>query len=163
VVAGKALDNQKAEIRIQLKSPSGARHIFNDQNVPLNEIVIQLQPEEAIYIKTNVKKPGLHTELTQSELDLTYHSRYKSYKKTDAYARLLLDVLRGKQATFVRDDELLEAWRIVTPLLNEIENRSLEPFLYKFGTRGPKQADQLLEEVGGYRRNLDYSWPDARL
>ena len=27
-------------------------------------------------------------------------------------------MLRGKQATFVRDDELMAAWEIFTPMLN---------------------------------------------
>mmetsp|Transcript_10935 Transcript_10935/g.12491 ORF Transcript_10935/g.12491 Transcript_10935/m.12491 type:complete len:503 (-) Transcript_10935:621-2129(-) len=162
IKAGKALDNKKVEVRIQLKNPPGAHQIFDGAKVPLNEIVIRLQPKEAIYIKTNVKKPGLLTQMIQSELDLTYHSRYEAHHNPDAYTRLLLDVLRGKQATFVRDDELNEAWRIVTPLLNEIENTRKEPFLYKFGSRGPKQADELLERVG-FVRNRDYSWPGAKM
>jgi hypothetical protein len=46
------------------------------QSCPPNELVIRLQPKEAIYMKTNVKAPGLRSAPTQSELDLSYHLRY---------------------------------------------------------------------------------------
>jgi glucose-6-phosphate 1-dehydrogenase len=88
--------------------------MFDGEDVPLNELVIRLQPKEAIYMKTNVKKPGLHTVPAQSELDLSYDKRYSDVAIYDAYTRLVLDVLRGKQATFVRNDELMAAWKIFT-------------------------------------------------
>ena len=39
-------------------------------------------------------------------MDLTYHEKFELGSGPDAYTRLILDVLRGEQATFVRDDEL---------------------------------------------------------
>ena len=39
-------------------SPGGSA-AFNGQSVPRNELVIRMQPKEAIYMKTNVKSPGL--------------------------------------------------------------------------------------------------------
>ena len=148
IKAGKALDDRRTEIRIQLKPPPGAEDMFNGEDTPRNELVIRLQPNEAIYLKTNVKKPGLHTVPVQSELDLTYESRYPIVELADAYTRLLLDVIRGKQAIFVRDDELLEAWRIVTPLLHMIEKGEIEPRPYEFGSRGPPESDALIKKVG---------------
>ena len=50
--------------------------IYLTQPTPPNELVIRLQPKEAIYLKTNVKAPGLRSAPIQSELDLSYHSRY---------------------------------------------------------------------------------------
>lgn len=108
-----------------------------------------------------MKKPGLHTSVIQSELDLTYHSRY-NVKHPDAYTRLLLDVLRGQQATFVRDDELSAAWDIVTPLLHQIESNHVEPYLYKFGSRGPKAADELVKDAG-YVHDPEYVWKPSNL
>lgn len=158
--AGKALNNRRAEIRIQLKTPPGGVTMFgveDEAKIPYNEIVMRLQPKEAIYIKTNVKKPGLHTELVQSELDLSYDNRYKDLKNPEAYTRLILDVLRGTQATFVRKDELIEAWKIATPLLKQIEEGGAKPTEYVFGSRGPKEADVLIEKAG-FVVNADYKW-----
>lgn len=56
--AGKALNERKAEIRIQFKAPPGAEKMFEGRQIPVNELVIRLQPNEAVYIKTNIKSPG---------------------------------------------------------------------------------------------------------
>lgn len=41
-----------------------------------NELVIRLQPDEAMYLKTMTKQPGMSFEPLESELDLTYKARY---------------------------------------------------------------------------------------
>ena len=53
-------------MRIQLKEPAGIDRTFNGQECPRNELVIRLQPDEAMYIKANVKAPGLHSEPQQA-------------------------------------------------------------------------------------------------
>ena len=75
----------------------------------------------------------------------------------------MLDVLRGKQATFVRDDELLAAWEIFTPVLHQIDQGALKPIPYIFGTRGPKESDELIEQVGfTYSKEYAESWIEAK-
>jgi glucose-6-phosphate 1-dehydrogenase len=156
--AGKALDERKAEIRIQFKKAPGAEGMFGGQHIPSNELVLRLQPNEAIYMKTNVKSPGLKTIPVASELNLSYEERYVNSEIFDAYTRLILEVIRGRQATFVRDDELKAAWAIFTPLLHQIEKEKIRPILYEYGSRGPRESDKLIERAGyqyhggGYKR-----------
>lgn len=58
IKAGKALDERKAEIRIQLQETP--HFIFaGNSDSSRNELVVRLQPDEAIYMKFIVKKPGL--------------------------------------------------------------------------------------------------------
>jgi glucose-6-phosphate 1-dehydrogenase len=52
---GKALNEQKTEIRIQFKSVPG--NIYD--NIERNELVIRVQPNEAVYFKMMNKTPGL--------------------------------------------------------------------------------------------------------
>lgn len=156
--AGKALDERKGEIRIQFRPPPGAEHMFPDVDIPVQELVLRLQPNEAVYMKVNVKSPGLATTAISSELDLSYAQRYEGTEVPDAYTRLILDVLRGKQAAFVRDDELRAAWKIFTPLLNEIENSKPTPIPYAFGSRGPKESDELTSRVGFQYHKGAYKW-----
>jgi glucose-6-phosphate 1-dehydrogenase len=88
--AGKALDERKGEIRIQFKDAPAASFMFarcpheagspNDcddlpSHLPRNELVLKLQPAEAVYLKVNLKTPGLTFDSTQSELDLSYNQR----------------------------------------------------------------------------------------
>jgi glucose-6-phosphate 1-dehydrogenase len=156
--AGKALNERKAEIRIQFRAPPGAAAMFPGETIPANELVLRLQPDEAIYVKANVKEPGLKTKPVASELDLSYKARFKDSTMFDAYTRLILDVLRGSQAAFVRDDELRAAWKIFTPILHQIQNEKIKPLPYEYGSRGPIESDELLAKVGfRYHEGL-YQW-----
>ncbi|KAJ2540286.1 Glucose-6-phosphate 1-dehydrogenase, partial [Coemansia sp. RSA 1933] len=140
--AGKALNEAKMLIRIQYKDMPNS--LF--PNLARNELVIQVSPKESVYIKTIVKEPGLSTNLTMSELDLTYKTRYHDVKIPDAYATLILDVLNGDHSNFVRSDELDEAWRIFTPLLHRIETERTKPLPYEYGSRGPEGAYRFVED-----------------
>ncbi|KAG7471838.1 hypothetical protein MATL_G00102260 [Megalops atlanticus] len=142
---GKALNERKAEVRLQFTDVPG--DIFSDQ-CRRNELVVRVQPNEAIYAKMMSKKPGVYFSPEETELDLTYHSRYKDVKLPDAYERLILDVFCGSQMHFVRSDELREAWRIFTPLLHQIEQEKTVPIPYTYGSRGPPEADELVKRVG---------------
>jgi glucose-6-phosphate 1-dehydrogenase len=59
--AGKALNERKAEIRIQFRDVPG--NIFD--NAIRNELIIRVQPDEAIYMKCLIKKPGMSFDTTQ--------------------------------------------------------------------------------------------------
>ena len=69
-----ALNERKAEIRVQYKDAPG--DIFGGQ-AKRNELVIRVQPGEAIYIKMMTKTPGISFQMEETELDLTYGHRYK--------------------------------------------------------------------------------------
>lgn len=151
---GKALNERKAEVRIQYRDVPG--DIFNGQ-LKRNELVIRVQPGEAVYLKMMTKQPGRSFKLEETELDLTYNKRYKDAILPDAYEKLILDVFTGSQMHFVRSDELAEAWRIFTPVLKEIELNKDPPLPYKFGSRGPQQADHLASKHG-YKFYGTYKW-----
>ncbi|KJE92344.1 glucose-6-phosphate 1-dehydrogenase [Capsaspora owczarzaki ATCC 30864] len=158
---GKAMPDRKAEIRIQFQDVAG--NIF-PHDLARNELVIRVQPDEAVYIKLMNKKPGLSTETVISELDLSYKQRYGGDYIPDAYEALILDVLRGDHANFVRSDELDVAWRIFTPMLHELERAKHKPEPYEFGSRGPSSADEQLKRHGGFTRHSQpYTWvPPAK-
>jgi len=153
---GKGLNERKAEVRIQFKKPPG---MLFQQEPGINELVLRVQPNEAIYLKTIAKSPGLSTATEQAELDLTYKSRFNVTSLPDAYERLLLDVLRGDHNLFVRDDELEAAWRIFTPVLHRLEKEKIHPIPYPFLSRGPPEADRMSAGVGVVYQNT-YKWTD---
>jgi len=45
-----------------------------------NEMVIRVQPGEAVYVKMMTKSPGITFDMEETELDLTYSNRYKVSK-----------------------------------------------------------------------------------
>ena len=125
-----ALNEQKTEVRIQFKDVTSG--IF--QNIPRNELVIRVQPNESVYIKMNSKLPGLSMQTVVTELDLTYRRRFSDLKIPEAYESLILDALKGDHSNFVRDDELDASWRVFTPLLHYLdENKDIVPMEYPYG------------------------------
>ena len=84
------MNERKTEVRVQLRdvpgdifSPRGSGASSPGTSGPPsgslkpNEIVVKVQPGEAVYVKLNVKKPGMAFAIEETELDLTYGNRYK--------------------------------------------------------------------------------------
>ena len=166
--AGKALNEKKAEIRIQFRDAPGV--MFDEDlhehdphgKLARDELVIRVQPNEAIYLKVNTKRPGeMGFSVEETELDLTYGERYKGVKLPDAYERLILDVFMGSKINFVRSDELEEAWRIVDPILAEIEQKKHKIIPYRFGSVGLREAFDAASKHGYIFRGT-YVWKDER-
>lgn len=76
-----ALNEQKTEIRIQYKDVT--QGIFAE--ITRNELVIRVQPNEAVYLKMNSKAPGLAMRTVPTEMDLTYKRRFSDLKIPEAY------------------------------------------------------------------------------
>lgn len=121
----KALNEAKVEIRVQYKDAT--QGIFMD--IPRDELVMRIQPDEAVYLKMNNKLPGFHTRAVPVELDLTYKKRFTDVNIPQAYEALILDALKGDHSNFVRDDELDVAWKIFTPILHWIDSKGKSLFL----------------------------------
>nr|GAT59437.1 glucose-6-phosphate 1-dehydrogenase [Mycena chlorophos] len=160
--AGKALNEAKVEVRIQFKDVT--QGIFKD--ISRNELIIRIQPSEAVYLKMNTKTPGLITRAMPTEMDLTYKRRFTETKIPEAYEALILDALKGDHSNFVRNDELDVAWKIFTPILHWIEGKQGQrprPVQYPYGSRGPKELDAFITKYGYKRANADYVWPVTNL
>ncbi|KAI5290347.1 Glucose-6-phosphate 1-dehydrogenase [Ascosphaera aggregata] len=155
--AGKALNEQKTEVRIQFRDVTSG--IFKD--IPRNELVIRVQPNESVYIKMNSKLPGLSMQTVVTELDLTYRRRFSDLKIPEAYESLILDALKGDHSNFVRDDELDASWRIFTPLLHYLDDHEdIIPLEYPYGSRGPAVLDDFTSSFGyKFSDPAGYQWP----
>lgn len=146
--AAKAVDERRAEIRIQFRQVPGCLYKQTSElNDTTNELLIRIQPAAGIYLKINNKVPGLGTRLDKTRLDLNYKNRYQT-ELPDAYERLILDVVNGDKRLFIRVDELEAAWRIFTLLLHEIEEKAIKPELYPYGSKGPLSAHCLSAKHG---------------
>ncbi len=137
MTAGKGLDSQKTEIRIRFHDVPGNLFCGPDGCPDANEMVIRIQPDEAIYLSLTNKVPGMGFKVASRNLDLRYKAAF-SEEIPDAYESLLLDVIQGDRSLFIRADELQAAWDIFTPVLHEIERAHVVPEPYPFGSHGPK-------------------------
>lgn len=140
--AGKKLKQTVTEISIAFKTPASRLFKGIDCGMEPNVLIYRLAPHEGIVLKILAKKPGTEIMLEPSYMQFCYH--HLTADLPDAYEKLILDAIRGDQ-TFFNDSEEVEAqWAFIDPLAKS--KRRVE--IYKPGSWGPKQADELIEADG---------------
>ncbi|NPT53781.1 glucose-6-phosphate dehydrogenase [Paraburkholderia elongata] len=108
-----------------------------------NRLTIRLQPNESIRLSALAKQPGMGMTLQGVHLDLAFDQFFQQ-DRMEAYQRLLLDVIAGRLALFVRRDEQEAAWRWVAPIIEDWATQGSLPKPYASGTWGPAAASALL-------------------
>ena len=105
-----------------------------------------------IALGTMVKSPGEEMKGQPAEL---VASRRPGGEGMDAYERLLGEAMRGDTTDFAREDYVEEAWRIVGPVLGDVT----PVYEYEPGTWGPKEADRIVADVGGWHNPCEEKGP----
>lgn len=72
-----------------------------------NELVIRIGPSEEVYLRFMSRMPGLNFIPIETELNLSYKSRFSNARVPEAYSRLLLDVFKGDQSQYVSTEPCL--------------------------------------------------------
>ena len=94
------------------------------------------------------KVPGLSTsgsmDLQKSKLNLSFSEAFSEDRIADAYEKLLMEVMLGNQALFVRRDEIEQAWTWVDSILAAWKGSNEPPEAYQAGTWGPVASIGLL-------------------
>jgi len=150
--AGKGLDERLCEVRMRMKPRGLARRASlgaSEDGSDVNELVMRIQPDEALYMKVLCKEPGLGQKARATCMNMSYSDQFKGSYAGDAYERMFLNSVRGDQSLFVSAAELTEAWRIFTPLLREIESKQPQPVLYPFGVGCPPGFKEWASTHGG--------------
>ncbi|HEY1751390.1 MAG TPA: glucose-6-phosphate dehydrogenase [Caulobacteraceae bacterium] len=144
---GKRLPERRTQIVIQFKTLPHL--IFGERaedDVTANRLVIDLQPDEDISLLLMNRRPGLTGNRLQA-LPLSL-SLDDGGRRRIAYERLLLDVMGGNQALFVRRDEVELAWAWIDSIADTWADLSIAPKPYAAGSWGPAGAFALLERSG---------------
>ena len=137
---GKRMTSRCAEIIVQFKSPK--HNIFPEQTLGMagNQLRIRLQPDEGIQLHFMNKAPGLgELPMARLSLNLDVPDSFK-WRSFDAYARLLLEVLRGDQTLFVSADEVIASWRWIDQIRSHWHKAKCKAHPYAAGSMGPSQA-----------------------
>jgi len=139
--SGKYLAETATEVLVELKTPP--QRLFEDSAPTTgraNYLRFGLSPNSAIALAARVKLPGKDFVGEQRELFLSEEQPGEEAP----YERLLSDAMTGDGALFARQDAVEAAWAVVDPVLKN-EPRAL---LYKRGSWGPKQADEIIASHG---------------
>ena len=149
---GKRLPKKVSEVVIYFKRQP--HNLFKDSfaKLPPNKLVIRLQPDEGVEITVMNKVPGLTgngaMDLQKSKLNLSFSDAFNHERIADAYEKLLLEVMLGNQALFVRRDEVEHSWTWVDSILAAWNNSNEDPEPYQAGTWGPVASIGLLASEG---------------
>lgn len=150
---GKRLNRRHSEIVIQFKQTK--TNLFAGQLTQkcANQLVINLQPDEGIYLRMKNKRAGLDARvpLEDRSMDLSFADNARD-KKHDAYTRVLFDVIRNDQTLFVSSPEIEAAWEWVDNILLGWDEMNIRPVGYESGSTGPVEAIELMAR-GGRRWN----------
>lgn len=145
---GKRMGSRRSEIVVQFKHTPVA--LFGTEGWTPNRLVLRIQPDEGVRLWLNMKEPGpggLHVKA--APLDLSFAKELAAgVRYPDAYERLLMDVVRGNLALFMRRDEVEAAWTWADALLDAWASVGGEPKPYTAGTNGPEASANLLDRDG---------------
>ncbi len=145
---GKRMPLRTSEIHIQFKPLQ--HDIFADLGLAntANKLVIRLQPDEEMHLHFLTKQAGLGDQpMEELQLNLSVPEARRKHS-FDAYARLLLEILRQNQALFVSASEVEASWQWIDQILNHWEQAKVKPQPYAAGTQGPAQAIALMARDG---------------
>ncbi|SHI53485.1 glucose-6-phosphate dehydrogenase [Propionispora hippei] len=144
---GKRMPARVSEISLQFRPVP--HHPFSHLNTQLfqpNRLVIQIEPNEGIVLRTLAKEPGLGMKLKQVDMQYCYHDVFKT-PSPDAYETLLVDILRDDPGLFMRADQVEAAWRVLDPILEVWRsNQELNFPNYQPGQWGPPEAEHLIAQ-----------------
>jgi len=145
VRAGKCLAKTVTEVTVELHHPPPV--VFQEPAPPRGNVVrFRLSPQVVIAVGARAKRPGEQMVGEPVELSVYEGPEQGKEGRLDAYERLLGDAMAGEATLFARQDVVEAAWAIVDPVIH-----GPSPLHeYEPGTWGPKEADRLVEEVGGW-------------
>ena len=148
VRTGKRLPAKHSEIVIQFKPVPHSIFGVADYVAEPNRLSIMLQPDEGVKLTMMAKEPGPGGfTLRPVSLDLSFEESF-GVRYRDAYERLVIEVLRGNPALFMRRDEIEAAWRWIDDILEGWKSTGQKLESYAAGTWGPSASDLLLERDG---------------
>jgi glucose-6-phosphate 1-dehydrogenase len=151
---GKRLPKRATEIAIRFREVPHLLFRGSGAAPDANLLALRIQPDEGILLRFGAKVPGLGIDVRSVNMDFGYGTGF-NVDSPDAYETLILDALLGDQALFTREDEVEEAWRVVTPMLHAWAGGRAPIFPdYASGTWGPDAADDLLGRDGRAWRRI---------
>ncbi len=151
---GKRLAKKNTEIAITFKKVPHSMFIpAGLGDMPPNILVLQIQPEEGIFLSFQAKQPGSKICMSTLNMNFNYRSVFGG-DMPEAYQRLLLDCMSGDQTLFARQDGVEVAWQLVTPILRAWEGDDSNPYEYPTGAESFPEADCLIESDGRKWRQL---------
>ena len=130
---GKNLKEKSSYIHIKFKKELVSRSHLNKNIFKKDSLIIQIQPNEGIFLQLNGKASTT-----------SYHKCVFGIDIHEAYEKLLVDIIRGDKTNFLSFNEIEKSWEIVAKMID----RKVISYYYKIGSEGPKESNLLITKEG---------------
>ncbi len=145
VRAGKSLAMTCTELMVELKNPPQV--VFKEAAPTMgNYLRFRVNPKVTIALGARAKAHGDKMVGVPTELAFAEEPEQGKGDRLGDYERLLGDAMMGDATLFARQDVVEAAWAIVDPVIHGPSPM----FDYEPGSWGPKEADALTADIGGW-------------
>lgn len=135
---GKNLKKREMKVKIAFRRMA--------PELPMNLLIIHIQPSEGVYLRFNMKKPGETDEITEAHMDFCQSCIPENQENTpEAYERLLYACMQGERYWFSQWDQIEAGWKYVENLKKLAGLCNLPVLLYKPGSDGPEDERYMKE------------------
>jgi glucose-6-phosphate 1-dehydrogenase len=141
---GKRLPVSVTELRLIFKRPPPLHFLPATRRRPEpSQIVFRVDPDTGVQIMLDAQRAD---QKGPGPIELEMEFAREGGAGATPYEVLFQAVIAGDSTHFTREDGVLQAWRIVQPLLDEAP--PVHP--YAQGSWGPAEADELVKGHGGW-------------
>jgi glucose-6-phosphate 1-dehydrogenase len=142
---GKLLPVTQTEVRLVFKRPPRLGYGADPlRKAAPGQLVIKLDPSTGIRLLLNAQRGDT---MAPEQINLDMEFAEQGGEGPTPYEVLLLAATAGDSKRFTRQDNIEETWRICGPLIE----KPPRVHSYKPGSWGPKAADRLVSEFGGWQ------------
>lgn len=124
LMSGKKLDTKESLIIIEFEETSEQRKW--DLPLSTNKLLIKIDPKDGVGLVLNSKVPGLTDNVEQVELEYCINCNAVG-NKTEAYEKLIIDMVGHHKTLFTRWDEIELSWHFI----DTIKKYQKDPVIYK--------------------------------
>lgn len=117
---------QEAKSLIYIKFRNKTQQVMHDDSIAENGVIITIHPELTIDITMNLKEP--ETSWKSKPVRFRFNQAETFGANTpEAYEQIVKKILQGDKSLFPTMREIEEAWRIVTPMLENERHMEVYP------------------------------------
>jgi len=139
---GKHLPVTQTEVRLVFHRPPPLRFARGLRHRPEpDQLVVKLDPATGVRLVLAAHRAS-SVDAEPITLDMAFAD--EGGEAASPYELLLADAMEGDNARFTRQDGVVEAWRVMQPLLDDPP----QPHGYAKGSWGPPAAERLVAGVG---------------
>lgn len=140
---GKLMPVTQWELRLIFKAPPRLGYATRGMAPERDQLVVRLHPSTGVRLLVDAQRSD-DTEPEQIKLEMEFAEQ--GGEGPTPYEVLLHAAMVGDSKRFTRQDNIEQTWRIMGPLLEKPPK--VHP--YKPGSWGPKAADKLVADYGGW-------------